>query len=246
MSIITHTHTLSRLLSSTLAGVGNWAHRWRLPTIGAIREGTLADGVFLLWVWMISVLPSHILHIIAGWHNGLKWSQYYLHIYCTSLQGDTMVSMISVLPSHILHITAGWHNGLNDLSATFTYIAHHYRVTQWPEWSQCYLHLYCTSLQDDTMAWMISVLPSHILRITAGWHNGLNGLSATFTYIAHHCRITQWSEWSQCYLHIYCTSLQGDTMAWMISVRPSHTLHIITGRHNGLNDSATFTYIAHH
>ena len=136
-----------------------------------------------------------------------EWSQCYLHIYCTSLQGDTMVWMISVLPSHIFHITTGWHSGLNDLSATFTYIAHHYRVTQWSEWSQCYLHIYCTSLQGDTMVWMISVRPSHILHITTGWHSGLNDLSATFTYIAHHCRVTQWSEWSQCYLHIYCTPL---------------------------------------
>ena len=40
---------LSPLLTSTLAGVGNWANRWRLPPIRAVREGNLADGVFLLW-----------------------------------------------------------------------------------------------------------------------------------------------------------------------------------------------------
>ena len=175
------------------------------------------------------------------------WSQCYLHIYFTSLEGDTMVWMISVQPSHIFHITRGWYNGLNDLSATFTYIAHRYRVIQLPEWSQCYLHIHCTSLQSDTMAWMISVLPSHIFHITRAWHNGLNDLSATFTYIAHQCRVTQWPEWSQCYLHIYCTPLQGNTITWMISVLPSHTLHITAEWHNGLNDlSATFTYISHH
>ena len=216
------------------------------------------------WPEVISVLPSHILHITTGWHNGLndlsatftyiahhyrvtqwpEWSQCYLHIYRTSLKGDTMAWMISVLPSHISHITTGWHNGLNDLSVTFTYIAHHCRMTQWPEWSQCYLHIYCTSLQDNTMVWMISVLPSHILHITAGWHNGLNDLSATSQTL--HI-MTQWPEWSQCSLHIYCTSMQGDTMAWMISVLPSHTFHITKGWHNGLNDvSATFTYISHH
>ena len=191
-------------------------------------------------VWMISVLPSHKLHI--------------LHIYCTSLQGDTVVWMISVRPSHILHITTGWHNGLNDLSATFTYIAgwhkgrndlsatftyiaHHCRVTQGSEWSQCYLRIHCASLQGNTMAWMISVLyTTHILHITAGWHNGLSDLSATFAYIAHHCRVTQWPEWSQCYLRIYCTSLQGDTVAWMIPVLPSHISHITTGWHNAYPD----------
>ena len=39
---------MTPLLSSALAGVGNWANRWRLPAIRAVREGTLADGVFLL------------------------------------------------------------------------------------------------------------------------------------------------------------------------------------------------------
>ena len=139
-----------------------------------------------------------------------------------------MARMISVLPSHIFNITRGWYNGLDDLSATFTYISHHCRVTQWPEWSQCYLHIYCTSLQGDTMAWMISVLPSHILHTTAGWHNGLNDLSVTLTYITHHCRVTQWPEWSQCYLHIYYTSLQDVTVVWMISVLPSHIVHHYT------------------
>ena len=37
---------LSPLLSSTLAGVGNWANRWRLPPIRAVREGNLTRGVF--------------------------------------------------------------------------------------------------------------------------------------------------------------------------------------------------------
>ena len=39
---------LSPLLTSTLVGVGNWANRWRLPPIRAVREGNLSDGVFLL------------------------------------------------------------------------------------------------------------------------------------------------------------------------------------------------------
>ena len=158
-----------------------------------------------------------------------------------------MAWMISVLPSHIFHITRGWHNGLNDLSATFTYISHHYRVMQWSEWSQCYLHIHFTSLKSDTMVWMISVLPLYIFHTTRGWYNGLNDLSATFTYISHHQRVIHWSEWSQCNLHIYFTSLEGDTMVWMLSVLPSHKFHIAKEGHNGLNDlSATFTYISHH
>ena len=160
---------------------------------------------------MISVRPSHILHITTGWHNGLN---------------DLSATFTYI---------AGWHKGRNDLSATFTYIAHHCKVTQGSEWSQCYLRIHCASLQGNTMAWMISVLyTTHILHITAGWHNGLNDLSATFTYIAHHCRVTQWPEWSQCYLRIYCTSLQGDTVAWMIPALPSHISHITTGWHSGL------------
>ena len=42
---------LSPLLSRTLAGMGHSANRWRLPTIRAVREGNLADGMFLLCVY---------------------------------------------------------------------------------------------------------------------------------------------------------------------------------------------------
>ena len=42
--------SLSKVASKAVENNGLMANRWRLPTIRAVREGTLADGVFLLWL----------------------------------------------------------------------------------------------------------------------------------------------------------------------------------------------------
>ena len=86
------------MLSSTLAGVGNSANRWRLPTIRAVSEGNLADGLFLL-------CPGH------NWLDVLMASLDIMqHI------PDSKVHTANMGPTWVLSAPGGPHVGLMNLA----------------------------------------------------------------------------------------------------------------------------------